>query len=410
MLGGRRLRVYLIASVPRRSIDNKAIHRQQVIPGNRSRGPSGVSIMNRTHLCLASLLLAISAEGFCEEALPAVAIPGQNGYLSSELIYAMEGRQTEECHASTIEETPIGLVAAWFGGTREGHRNVGIWVSRRGRHVWSPPIEVANGSEGEDKDYPCWNPVLFQPAEGPLLLFYKVGPSPRAWWGVLVTSTDGGRTWSSPRRLGTNDKLFAANRNLLGPVKNKPVQLADGTILCGSSTENEGWRVHFERTRDFGKTWEVVGPIHDGERFNAIQPTILAYPGNRLQILCRTREKVLSQSWSTDGGKTWSKMAASELPNPNAGADGVTLKDGRQLLVYNHTVRQGGRNGRQALHVALSSDGGRWKPILTLENDDNRAGYSYPAVIQAADGSVHITYTWRRLGVKHAVLDPKRLR
>ena len=344
-----------------------------------------------------------------EIVIPDVATVGKGGYVSGTLIYPLEGRQTPECHASTIVETSDGLVAAWFGGKHERNTDVGIWVScfRDGR--WSKPSELFDGSEGEEKEFPCWNPVLFQPKVGPLMLFYKVGPSPSSWWGMLSTSQDNGNTWSNPRRLGTDDKLGDPNKNLLGPVKNKPIQLADGTILCPTSSEHQGWRVHFELTRDHGNTWEVVGPIHDASKFNAIQPSILTHEDGQLQILCRTREKVVAASWSKDQGKTWSSLVATHLPNPNSGTDAVTLKDGRQLLVYNHSTRTLSKNGRQILNVAISQNGKDWSPVLTLENEKNRAGYSYPAVIQTNDGLVHVTYTWRRLGVKHVVLDPKKM-
>jgi predicted neuraminidase len=62
------------------------------------------------------------------------------------------------------------------------------------------------------------------------------------------------------------------------------------------------------------------------------------------------------------------------------------------------------------LNVALSDDGKVWKPVLTLERERVPAGFSYPAVIQASDGKVHITYTYIRESVKHVVLDPERLR
>src|SRR5207247_7599196 len=69
-----------------------------------------------------------------------------------------------QCHASTIAETKAGLVAAWFGGTREKNPDVGVWVSRHVDGNWTAPVEVANGVDGE-KRYPCWNPVLFQPSD-----------------------------------------------------------------------------------------------------------------------------------------------------------------------------------------------------------------------------------------------------
>lgn len=338
--------------------------------------------------------------------LPPIAKPGEQGYVSGELVYELEDRPTPQCHASTIVETPSGIVAAWFGGKHENNPDVGIWLSRYDGQKWSKPVEVVDGSEGEAREFACWNPVLFQPRKAPLMLFYKVGKSPSLWWGMMITSDDGGQTWSKPRRIGNSDSLPGANQNLLGPVKNKPIQLADGSILCPSSTENEGWRVHFERTRDLGKTWEVVGPIDDESSFNAIQPSILTYPDGRMQALCRSRENVIAQTWSSNGGKTWSELTAIELPNPNSGIDAVTLQDGRQLLVYNHALRKNGFNGRQVLNVAISDDGRKWNPVLTLENEGDKAGYSYPAVIQTADGNVHITYTWRRQSVKHVLIDP----
>jgi predicted neuraminidase len=356
---------------------------------------------------LAHFVLGSAARGDAKERAPAppmeIARVGQDGYVRGELIYALDDKPTPQCHASTLVETPSGLVAAWFGGKHEKNPDVGIWLSRHDGTRWSRPIEVANGVQSATKRYPCWNPVLFQPRNGPLMLFYKVGPSPSAWWGMLITSEDHGKTWSKPRKLGEE-----AIGHLIGPVKNKPIQLEDGSILCPSSTEHRGWRVHFERTADLGKTWEVIGPINDGKEFAAIQPTILTYPDGKLQVLCRSRQSVITQSWSSDGGKTWSKMSATPLPNPNAGIDGLTLQDGRQLLVYNHTTR-GIRfpSGRNMLNVALSEDGKNWKPVLTLER--SRGEYSYPAVIQTADGKVHITYTYQRQSVKHVVLDPKEI-
>ncbi len=344
-----------------------------------------------------------------EPPLPPVAQPGQGALLSAEFIYPLEGRQTPECHASTLAESKAGLVAAWFGGKHEKNPDVGIWFSRLQPGGWSTPVQLVDGSEGEDQDYACWNPVLFQPKSGPLMLFYKVGLNPRLWWGCMITSDDAGESWSSPRRLGTSDKLFPENRNLLGPVKNKPITLADGSILCPSSTENQGWRVHFERTQDLGRSWQVIGPLQSTIPLDAIQPSILVHKNGRLQILCRTQQGMLATSWSDDGGQQWSSLQPTHLPNPNSGTDAVTLRDGRHVLVYNHAQHTADRNGRQILNVAVSEDGIDWKTPLTLENEGNPAGYSYPAVIQTEDGKIHISYTWRRQTIKHVVLDPEKL-
>jgi predicted neuraminidase len=313
-----------------------------------------------------------------------------NVLVKGEFIY--ERAPFPECHASTLAETSDGLIAAWFGGTAEGKSDVGIWLSRHEDARWSAPVEVANGVQADGKRQPCWNPVLFQPRQGPLLLFYKVGPSPSRWWGMLMTSADAGRTWSRPRRLPDG---------ILGPIKNKPVDLADGTILCGSSTEYDGWRVHFERTRDLGQTWEKTPPINERKEFGAIQPTILTHPSNRLQALCRSTQGRITESWSGDSGRTWGPMQATSQPNPNSGIDAVTLADGRYVLVYNPT-----RKGRTPLSVSISKDGKNWEPLATLE--DQPGEYSYPAVVQTRDGQVHISYTWKRQRVRHVALELPR--
>jgi predicted neuraminidase len=314
----------------------------------------------------------------------------------SELIY--QTAAFASAHASTIAESPNGLVVAWFGGSFEGSPDVAIWVSRFVGGRWSSPTEAANGTQADGKRFACWNPVLYQPPNGPLTLFYKVGPSPHEWWGMVTTSSDGGRTWTKSKRLPDG---------ILGPIKNKPVRLRDGTLLSGSSTESGDsppkWRVHFERSTDGGRTWARIAPRDPaGSEIDAIQPTILVR-GDSLEALVRTQARRVYATWSGDSGKSWSPLSRTSLVNPNAGIDGVTLRDRRLLLVYNNSTQ-----ARTPLNVAVSDDGRVWTPLLALETEPGE--FSYPAVIQTSDGLVHITYTWKRLRIKHVVLDPRQLR
>ena len=325
--------------------------------------------------------------------LPTVAMARPPLLVKSEFIY--EKASFDSCHASTIAETPGGLVAAWFGGTDEGNKDVAIWTSRQVKGTWTAPEMVIDGIQEDGSRHPCWNPVLFQQPDGPLLLFAKVGPSPRTWWGVLSSSADNGVSWSSVRRLPEGQA---------GPIKNKPVLLKDGRLLCGSSSEDQGWRVHMEWTTDVGATWKRTGVLNDGKEFGAIQPTILSHKDGSLQILCRSKGlgKIV-QATSTDGGRNWSPLTPTSLPNPNSGIDAVTLADGRHVLIYNHTLR-----GRSPINLAVSDDGKTWSMVKALETEPGE--YSYPAIIQSTDGMLHVTYTWKRQKVKHLVLNPRGIR
>ena len=305
----------------------------------------------------------------------------------------------KSCHASTIAETQSGLYAAWFGGTHEKHKDVEIWISKKADHTWSAPVSIANGIVG-NKRYPCWNPVLYYSPDNRLYLFYKVGHSPSEWWGMLKYSDDDGETWSEEFRLP---------EGILGPIKNKPVDIGGNQLLCPSSTEHEGWKVQMEMYDPDENTWEEPVFVDHTSTFNVIQPTIIHNPDGTVMILCRSKEGYVISSSSKDGGKTWTKLEATKLPNPNSGIDGVTIKSGKHILVYNHTGTPKGKWGgdRFPLNIAVSEDGRKWYAGLVLE--DTKGEYSYPAVIQSSDGLIHILYTWNRLKIKHVVIDPALL-
>lgn len=231
------------------------------------------------------------------------------------------------------------------------------------------------------------------------MLFYKVGPSPGGWWGMVKTSQDGGRTWSSASRLPGK---------LVGPAKNKPVQLASGLILSPTSVEwpDVGWRLYFEFSVDNGKTWSAQPWVRQGPTIpKAIQPTILVHSEKVLQAMARTTVGRLCQTWSHDGGQTWSELELTDLPNCNSGIDAVTLRDGRHLLVYNHSNLE---KVRYPLNVAISHDGRLWEAAVELEHEPP-GQYSYPCVIQTSDGLVHVAYTFKRRKIKHVVIDPARI-
>lgn len=309
----------------------------------------------------------------------------------SELI--LHESPVKQCHASTIVRLEDGtLLTAFFGGSYEGAKDVKIFGSRKINGHWSDPVALADGKINDSVTYPCWNPVLFRSGKGILYLFYKVGKNPREWFGMMKTSTDDGRTWSG---------AISLPEGFLGPIKNKPIEMADNKLLCPSSTETSSrWMVHMEIFNMASGQWTQV-PVDPSTIFEAIQPTILVHSLNSFQILCRTRENVVASSFSKDSGHSWTKTDSIPLPNPNSGIDGVTLANGTHLLVYNPLISgKEWSNGRNKLNLASSSDGIHWKDILVLE-DQPDGEYSYPAIIQTPDHRVHVTYTYNRINIKH---------
>lgn len=300
-----------------------------------------------------------------------------------------------QCHAPTIVALKDGsIIASWFAGTHERHSDVSIYISKLMTNFWSPPKKIATGIENDSIRYPTWNPVLFENNQGVLFNFYKVGPSPSTWWGMYKTSTDKGQHWSTPKKLPTP---------ILGPIKNKPIQINEHTIISPSSVElDQGaiWKSHIEISNDNGYTWKHIEiPSKKGDKI--IQPAVIQMPNNTLKALLRSNKNVIMESVSTDFGKSWSMAKAGTLKNPNSGIDAVTLKNGGFLLAYNPTLSgKHWSEGRHTLNLAHSNDGVDWKDVLQLENEE-KGEFSYPAIIQDSNGFVHIVYTYNRKKIKY---------
>ena len=315
------------------------------------------------------------------------------------------------CHASTVVELRDGsLMAAWFGGSGEGHADVAIWGARRTSSGWSEPKLLLR-----EPDIATWNPVLFHTNDGKLWLYYKYGPVAAGWTGARMFSTDEGHTWSSPEHLPAG---------LLGPIRAKPYVGPHGLVVSGSSTESyHAWAVWIERSVDDGESYVRRGPytlpdaaIHalldsplnrgnleignvDSSRTTGlIQPTVLSLGGRHLRFYARGSSNIgrICISDSYDDGKTWSTPRALETPNPNSGIDLVRLRDGRIVLIYNPSTE-----GRSPLALAVSHDGEHFQAFETLEDEAGQE-FSYPAIIQLKSGDLAATYTWHRTRIRFA--------
>jgi predicted neuraminidase len=315
-------------------------------------------------------------------------------------------------HASTVVELKDGdVMAAWFGGSKEGAPDVAIYGARLHDGKWSAPAELARAA-----GVPCWNPVLFHTLDGRLWLYYKYGANPSVWAGARKWSVDEGRTWSNEEHLPPG---------ILGPIKDKPLVLPSGVIVSGSSREGSRWTAWIERSEDNGATWTKFGPItvpdsadvpNEAEiaairkelaptgglypprlkTIGIIQPSVVWLGGHHLRFYARskTRSALIAVADSTDDGKTWTQAHFIGLPNPNSGIDAVRLKDGRVVLIFNNSFDQ-----RTPLCLAVSADGEHFRIFKTLE--DGPGEYSYPAIVQASNGDLLVTYTWRRQTIKY---------
>lgn len=333
-------------------------------------------------------------------AVPTLGQPAERPFgvlLVDSMFVFQEPPPSESCHASSLVCLPRNkILAVWFGGKYESSPDVRIWGAFFRKGKWSRPVELADGQQPDGRRFACWNPVVFRNEAGLLFLHYKVGTSPRTWWAEMKTSGDEGKTWSAAVRLP---------EGFLGPIKNKPLQISKNEIIYGSSVESadgKRWTTHLEHSDASGQHWRATAL--DCDTFGAIQPTLLRYGHDTLQLLCRSRQNAVAQSWSFDGGHHWQPLTATTLPNPNSGIDAVSLRNGTQLLVYNPLLS--GREwweGRSSLRVAASTDGKYWRDVFVLEQHIS-GEFSYPAIIEDGKGMVHITYTYNRKKMKHVRL------
>jgi predicted neuraminidase len=202
-------------------------------------------------------------------------------------------------------------------------------------------------------------------------------------------------------------------------VRNKPIRLHNGEFLLPIYDEIN-WSAMVLISADEGDSWSVHGEVTAPT--GCIQPTVIQRSDGELFMLLR-RGRQSGCAWSTalseqiaegkvpatipcaiwsatssDNGRTWTATQPVDLPNPNAAIDMVQLENGHLLLAFNNSHRD-----RTPLSLALSTDEGRsWKALHNLEKDPGE--YSYPAIIQARDGRVHVVYTYRREAIKHVVV------
>lgn len=316
--------------------------------------------------------------------------------INKEFIFEQE-KFFPQCHGSTLAILENGdIVASWFGGTHEKHPDVAIWLSRRQNGKWSDPVKIA-----DKENIPCWNPVLFNSPQGKLFLFYKVGKTIPNWKTMVMTSDDGGFTWSEPKELVEGD---IGGR---GPVRCKPIVLSNGAWLAPASIETwKSWDAFVDMSMDNGETWiksEFIPIDHKKLKGKGIiQPTLWESEPGKVHMLLRSTEGFIYRSDSNDFGVTWSPAYPTELPNNNSGIDLIKMDNGILVLVYNPV--SGNWAERTPIVCSISKDNGHtWEQKLILDKNHNPKSredgeFSYPAIIGKGD-NVYISYTWRRKSI-----------
>jgi predicted neuraminidase len=316
-----------------------------------------------------------------------------------------ETRPFAQCHASTLLETRDGrTLVAFFAGTREGHRDVAIWIadgtpseSTAGFLTCFGPPRVA----AKVAPVAHWNPVLYPldaegEAAGPgeIALQFKVGASIRSWSTWLARSRDGGRTFEEAA------PLVAGDRGGRGAVRNKPIRLASGDWLAGASIEAwRRWDAFFDRSPNGIDGWTATERIAV-ERGSfvgkgLIQPALWESQPSHVHALFRTTDGRIHRSDSRDDGRSWSVARPIDVPNNNSALDVARLADGTLALACNPVP--GNWAPRTPLSLLFSRDDGASWP-LRVDVETGPGEFSYPALVAsgASGEGLALCYTWNR--------------
>jgi hypothetical protein len=355
--------------------------------------------------------------------------------------------QEQHVHSSSIVELPGGdLFAVWYRGSGERRADdVRLEGARlaRGGSGWSAPFPVA-----DTPGFPDCNPIAFVDAHGRLsvvwpaildnrwesaLLRYRRAPAAGRTTGAPRWD-DGGVILLRPDTLKDRTETFARAALAALPPGRDHDELAQLIERLSDKLYNRlGWmpRTHVLRlpggrlllplysdtysvglvaiSDDDGGTWRASDPIVS---LGGVQPSLVRRTDGTIVAFMRDNGPPPQRAivaTSKDDGMTWTQGEDSDVPNPGSSLEVVTLRDGRWLMVLNDT-----ESGRARLSAWLSADEGRtWTSRRAIE-DTPGGSYSYPSVIQTADGLVHVSYSHvepapaegKRLeAIKHLVFD-----
>jgi predicted neuraminidase len=359
-------------------------------------------------LLLLAAVLPLLYRNFPHNSPPTFVINGEGALDKDQanmtIAYACEDCLVPAVHGSNAIETKNGgLLATWFGGSREGGKDVVLWGSdySPGTMSWSVPRQIISPAQTRAAlgryIKTVGNSVLVRGIQGELWLYY-VTVSVGGWAGAslnAILSNDDGKTWDAPRRLITSPFFNISTLN-----KSVPVHYSDGSIGLPVYHEFMG---KFAELLRLSNTGEVLDKIRITHGRHSIQPLVLPLSRQEAVALMRNTNaapgtgRVLI-SRSDNAGQNWTGDERLELHNADSAVGGLRRPDGSLLLVFND-----GESGRSSLALAVSRDQGRsWTTVKHFERSaDVKSEFSYPYLIRTSDGSMHLLYTWNRKRIRH---------
>ncbi len=322
-------------------------------------------------------------------------------------------------HAANLLRLKSGdVLCVWFSGSWEGNSDVAIVMSRlrAGAQQWSSP-QVIDHHPGESYQ----NPVVFQAADGTLWIFHTTQPAGQGQANakVLVTkSMDDGKTWSAPAVLFDQPGSFVRQPLVVLPHGRwlLPMYVTPSRgITKGAETNYSIVKI----SSDQGKHWRTC-PIPNSNGY--VQPDVVELQADHYVAFFRSRYADAIYKSQSNDGCTWTAPQKTQLPNNNSSIQATKLHDGNLVIAFNNvraTIAKGKPQAapRKPLSIALSEDQGKtWRWVRDLEtgisnarqtavgqanrNVPGREEYSYPSVIQTADGKIVVAYTYRRFTIK----------
>ncbi len=315
---------------------------------------------------------------------------------------------TASVHAATVAPTDNGeLMALWFGGSREGARDVALYGARFNpkNNSWNPVQQQVTRTQTQAEVYryikKLGNPVLYNDGNGRLWLFY-VSVSVGGWAGSAINtsySQNNGHTWSPAKRL-----ISSPFMNVSTLVKTAPLNYGNGDLALPAYHEMAG---KFAELLRIDNKASVTDKRRISHGRGSLQPSIVALDGQQAIALMRDagpQPGHLLIAETQDGGQNWHNLQYTDIPNPNAAAMAIAHDEQHLLLVLNDTQD----NDRRRLSLALMDSSSRqWRVIHRLEDDtadqntNSDSEYSYPFITRDQTGDYHILYTWRRQNIKH---------